>query len=185
MIRIGTGHSDHADGFKAAESVAESALRSGLITRPDLVVAFCPGPLDHDAFLQGLQQKVGKSVPIIGGSSIGIITNGYISYRGTPSGAAIIQGDDCTFRVASSSGLDKGETPTGTSLARKLRLNDQDKLLLTFYDSVRRPATPNSPPALNASAPLLEGLTKELNEEIPIVGAGLIGDYAFGATRQF
>jgi hypothetical protein len=184
-MRTGIGHARHADGFLAGKSVVESALRSGDISRPDLVIAFCSGELDHDAFFEGIQQSVGTGVPVIGGSTIGVITNDYLSYRGTPSAAAIMQADECGFSVAASGGLDKGETPVGTDLARRLLRSERDKVLLAFYDSVRKPATATSPPVLNASAPFLEGLGRELTEAVPIVGAGLIGDYAFGATRQF
>ncbi len=38
---------------------------------------------------------------------------------------------------------------------------------------------------MNASPPLIEGIERALGTSIPIVGAGLVGDYDFGPTRQF
>jgi hypothetical protein len=184
-MKAGVGFADNSDGFTSGKTVAETALLSGSISRPDLVIAFCGGSLDHDAFFNGIQQTIGTNVPIIGGSTIGVITNKNLSYHGFPAAAAIIQADGCSFKVAASGGLDRDEAAVGINLAERLSYTDDQRVLLTFYDSVRVPASITSPPVLNASAPFLAGIETNLTKAVPIIGAGLLGDYNFSKTKQF
>jgi small ligand-binding sensory domain FIST len=58
-------------------------------------------------------------------------------------------------------------------------------MVLLFYDSIRRPPMDGMPPVLNSSSFLLKGIEKHFKKQIPIVGAGLIGDFDFNFTRQF
>jgi len=60
-----------------------------------------------------------------------------------------------------------------------------DKVLFMFYDSVKIPPTETTPPVMNASPPLIKGLEETLKSNIPIVGAGLVGDFDFSPTNQF
>jgi hypothetical protein len=57
--------------------------------------------------------------------------------------------------------------------------------MVVFYDSIRKPPAPDTPPALNCSAPLIEGIESGLSHPLPIFGAGLAGDYEFNTTIQF
>jgi hypothetical protein len=57
--------------------------------------------------------------------------------------------------------------------------------MVVFYDSIRQPPAAGTPPTLNSSAPLIEGIESGLSHPLPIFGAGLIGDYEFTATVQF
>ena len=185
MTKLGIAHSNRQDAFHAATHIAETAMRSGALTRPDLVIAFCAGGLNHDEFFKGLQSVAGPHTPIIGGSSIGIITNKEISYHGLPAAAALIQSDTMEFMVKAVGGLDQNEFSTGQRLLETFPRSQEEKLLLAFYDSVRVPASENAPPVLNSSAPLIAGMEDVLQRELPIIGAGLLGDYAFSPTRQF
>jgi hypothetical protein len=183
--KIAIGYVDGDDGFVSGKRLAESVMNDGVVEQPDLALAFCAGKLDHDQFLKGLQSTIGAKVPVVGGSSIGVITNDYLSYEGFPAVLALIQSDSIRFRVAATGDLDKGEQPAGRVLAQALGDQPQAKMLLAFYDSVRAPGTETAPPVLNASMPLLAGIEEGLHPNIPILGAGLLGDYGFGPTRQF
>jgi hypothetical protein len=185
MTRVGIGQFNSPDPFFSGISLAESAMQNGSITGADLVLAFCSGGLDHDEFFRGVRSRVGREAPIIGGSMIGSITNDDLSYKGFPTVMAVIQSDSWRFRVASCGGIDRDEDAAGISLAAALPPASSDRLLLTFYDSVRLPATDCTLPVLNQSSLLLDGMESELAGEIPIFGAGLLGDYGFGNTRQF
>jgi len=185
VTKLGIAHSNSQDAFHAATHIAETAMRSGALTRPDLVIAFCAGGLNHDEFFKGLQSVAGPHTPIIGGSSIGIITNKEISYHGVPAAAALIQSDTMEFMVKAVGGLDQNEFSAGQRLLETFPRSQEEKLLLAFYDSVRVPASENAPPVLNSSAPLIAGMEDVLQRELPIIGAGLLGDYAFSPTRQF
>jgi small ligand-binding sensory domain FIST len=184
-MKIGVGYAQERDAFSSGKTVAESALERGAISRPDLVFAFCHGQLNPDLFLRGLQSVVGDRVVIIGGSAVGIITNEWLSYEGSPAGALIIESDTIRHRIAAVGSLDKDPNRAGRHLTEALSADEEDKLFMVFYDSIKIPPTEFAPPLLNASSPLLEGIEHNLPKTIPIVGAGLIGDYAFGPTRQF
>ena len=185
-MKIGIGYCNEKEAFSSGKKVAKNALKNGNIHRPDFVFAFCNGQLDHEEFFRGLRSVVGNEVPIVGGSAIGIITNDYLSYDGCPAGAAVLQSDILQHRVAAVGNFDKDEKPAGRKLAKKLSRELDDKLLLMFYDSIKIPATDETPPVLNASSPLIEGIEQEFRSNVPIIGAGVIGDYAFiSPTRQF
>jgi len=128
---------------------------------------------------------VSSNTPIVGGSAIGIITNDYLSYEGTPAGVAIIQSAALEKRIAVAGHLDKGEKTAGQKLGAALSKGPEGKLLMIFYDSVKVPATDTSPPIMNASPPLIEGIEETLTSSIPIIGAGTVGSYAWGPTDQF
>ena len=184
-MKVGIGYSNQKDGFLSGMAVAKNAIEKGNIQSPDLVFAFCGGQVDHEDYFRGLQNVVGDQVPIIGGSALGIITNDSISYEGYPAGATIIQSKTIQHKEASASGLDTGEKQAGYKLTKQLSYEQEDKLLIMFYDSVKTSAKDKLPPVLNASSPLIEGIEQGLQSNVPIVGAGLVGDYDLGPTKQF
>jgi hypothetical protein len=184
-MKAGVGYGNEKDAFVSGRTIAESAMRSGGIEKPCLVLSFCGGQVDANEFFRGLQSIVGTEVPIIGGSAIGIITSDYLSYEGFPAAAAILQSDKLTYKVACSDNLDKDEMQAGKRLAEYYANEKEGKLLLIFYDSVKLSPTAATPPVMNASPSLIKGIEETLVGAIPIIGAGLVGDYAFGPTIQF
>ena len=185
-MKVGIGYTNEQDALVSGKKIAEHAIKDGDIRRPDLVFAFCSGELDHDEFFRGLRSVVGEEVPIIGGSSVGIITNDHLSYEGYPAAALVLQFTTVTLRIASAGNLDKGEEVAGRALAEKLSGEPEGTLLFLLYDSIKVPARDGVPPVLNASSPLLGGIEQQLQASIPIIGAGLVGDYALRRpTKQF
>lgn len=183
-MKVGIAYSNTRDGFDSGKAAADDAIRTGSIDKPDLAMAFCSGKLDHKEFLRGIQDKIGNT-PVIGGSAIGIITNNNLSYDGFPSGVAIFQLDKIKYQIASIGGIDKDANTAGYNLIRKISTTQEDKLMLMFYDSIKIPAFPISPPVINPSSPLIDGIRSILQADLPIIGAGLIGDYEFSKTQQF
>ncbi|MFO8239442.1 MAG: FIST N-terminal domain-containing protein [Dissulfuribacterales bacterium] len=183
-MKVGIGYCNKKDAFYSGKTAANIAARDVITDKPDFILAFCSGQLDHKEFLRGVKETLGNT-PVIGGSTIGIITNDYLTYKGYPSGVAIFQLDDIKYQIATAGGLDKDERLAGHSLARKLSKTQEDRLLLMFYDSIKVPASPISPPIINASPPLIFGMESILQSNAPIIGAGLIGDYQFSNTTQF
>ncbi len=183
-MKAGIGYCNELNAFDSGRRAASDAVRRGNINTPDLTIAFCSGQLNHKEFLRGIQEIV-EDRPVIGGSTIGIITNDNLSYNGYPSGVAIFQFDNITCQIAAVDGIDKDEMRAGCNLARKLSITQEDKLLLMFYDSIEVPASLTSPPIMNASPPLINGIESTIRSNVPIIGAGLVGDYQFSKTEQF
>ena len=184
-MKVGIGYDNQKNSISLGKKVAENAIKNGKIERPVLMIAFCSGQVYHEEYFKGLQIVVGNQVPIIGGSAIGIITNESLSYEGHTAGAAIIESETIQLRVASADGLDKNEKLAGQKLAKKLSDSIDGRILLIFYDSIKNPPTETTPPAINASPLLIEGIEETLKSNVPIIGGGLIGDYEFSHTKQF
>jgi hypothetical protein len=183
-MKVGIGYSDSQKALDSGRTAASKAMQSGNIEKPALAIAFCSGQHDHEAFYQGIIEETGN-IPVIGGSTVGIITNNELSYNGYSSGAAVFQFEDIDCQIASVGALDEDEKSAGFRLANKLTTKPDNKLLLMFYDSIKVPASANSPPIMNASPPIIEGIHSVLQSNMPIIGAGLVGDYQFSKTYQF
>ncbi|MGD2150604.1 MAG: FIST N-terminal domain-containing protein [Desulfobacterales bacterium] len=184
-MKVGIGYDNQKNSVLLGKKVAENAIKNGKIDRPVLVIAFCGGQVYHEEYFKGLQVVVGNQVPIIGGSAIGVITNKNLSYEGHTAGAAIIESKTIQYRVASADGLDKNEKLAGQKLAKKLSDSIDGRILLIFYDSIKHSPTETTPPVINASSPLIQGIEKTLKSNVPIIGGGVIGDYEFSQTKQF
>jgi len=178
-MKVGIGYVNEQTAFSAGKNVVEKAMGNGNISSPDFVMAFSGGQLDADEFFKGMQSVVGAETPIIGGSAIGIITNEFLSYKDYPAGVAVLQSDRIQYKVAAVNGLDKNEGLAGRKLAEKLTSQHEGNLLIILYDSIKSPGTGDIPPVLNASSPLIEGIEKNFKSNVPVIGAGLLCDYAF------
>jgi hypothetical protein len=185
MNKVGIGYDNDQQAYRLGQSVATAALHAGDIDRADMLIAFCSGRVDLGRFYDGLRSVVGDGTPIIGGSSLGVITSNELSYHGYPAAVAAIKSDLLRFTVSSAGEMDQDEALAGKRMINGLQLSKADKLLLLFYDSIRMPPSLSSPPVLNSSAPLLRGVEGKLAGHVPIFGAGLIGDYDFSGTKQF
>jgi small ligand-binding sensory domain FIST len=187
-MNAGVGYASGGSAFDAGRGAAADALRGAGGGAPALVLAFCSAQHDAPSFLSGVRASVGPVAPVVGGSAIGIVTNDRLGYEGALGGVAVLGPGAQILGIATAGGVDADERDAGRRLGARLAAapgaRDAAALLL-FYDSIRRPATPTAPPALNASRPLIAGLAEGLPGCPPVVGAGVLGDYAFGETWQF
>ncbi len=185
-MKIGTGYFNHPNAFMCGEKVAEKMIAGGGLDRPDLVMAFCSGNLASEKYVEGLRSVLGEEAPIIGGSAIGVITDTILSYSGHPAGAVAIQSSDIHCRIAAVDRLDADEREAGRRLVKKLTIGAEDRLLLIFYDSIKKPSCGAAGPELNPSSPLIAGIEEALAAPVPVIGAGLVGDFAMAKpTAQF
>lgn len=183
-MKAGIGYVNQSDPVKAGMDAASQALEQGGIQQGGLAFAFCAGTVEHEGYWRGLRTVLGPDIPIVGGSAIGIITGDTLSYAGYPAGVAVLECDPAMFPVETVRGLDTDEHAAGKALGKKICDHDDCRVLTVFYDSIRTPATADMPPVMNSSTPLLDGIAESLGH-MPVVGAGLIGDYAFQPVNQF
>ena len=184
-MKAGVGYGNDKDPFALGRKVAEDAMKQGGAPAPGLVLAFCGGQVDAARYYEGLRSVVGEEAPIIGGSAVGIITNDDLSYDGYPAGAAVLSSDGLHVEIASADQLDRDERTAGRDLAEQLHCTSRSKALLVFYDSVKVSPTADDPPVMNASPHLIQGMDDVLKGCVPIIGAGVIGDFLFSPTKQF
>jgi hypothetical protein len=184
-MKVGIGYSNTPNARLAGQQVGLAALENGGLDQPALVMAFCHGRLDHQAYYDGLRDVLGMEIPIVGGSAIGVITNSDISYEGYPAAAAVLQFHHAFCQLVSTDELFKFPQNSGQRLAKQLEWTVESNLLILLYDSVKFPAADNRPAVLNPSASLLQALTDYVPTNVLVAGAGLLGDYQFSNTWQF
>ena len=184
---MGIAHSRGSSSTSSGRSLVLRALESGNIERPDIVFAFCTNEVAPSEFFHDIKKVVGNSVPVVGGSTIGVISNNFLSYGDSVAGVLALQSANIRFRLCSMGGIEKDEKEAGERLIRDIlqERDEEDQLLMLFYDSIKMPPSLESPPVLNSSSYLLEGVARWLKGRIPIVGAGLMGDYDLNPTIQF
>lgn len=184
-MKVGIGYSNTSEARESGRQVATAALQDGALDQPALVLAFCHGAMDHQAYYDGLRDILGDEIPIVGGSAIGVITNTHLSYQDTPAAAAILQFHHTTCQLVSTDEIFKFPQSSGQRLAKKLQWSAASELLILLYDSIKFPAATNRPAVLNPSSLLLQALTAYLPSHLQIAGAGLLGDFQFNNTWQF
>jgi len=183
-MKVGTGFNNEENAFVSGTNIAKQALKNGEIEKPTFAIAFCNNNVNAESFFEGIKNVIGDATPVIGGSSVGIITNQVISYESYPAGIVIVEDQDVELQIVSADEIDKDEFKAGQMLANQLSYEENDKILL-FYDSVKQPPAGAAPPKMNSSIPLLKGIEKTMNMLIPVIGGGTIGDPDFSPTVQF
>lgn len=183
-MKTGIGYSSLSDPFAAGRFAAEQAIRQGALNQPDICLAFCNNTISASGFLAGIHDVLGET-PVIGGSAIGIITNEYLEYKQPASGVLLLEAPGYSFQISCVQGIDNSMETTGEALARQLDCNGNEPLLLLFYDSIKEPPTPASPPSINGSPFLLREIEKHFGCRIPVYGVGVLGDFDFNQTSQF
>lgn len=184
-MQVGVGYSDYPDSIIAGRKAATMALsQTDRSESCDLVLLFCTARHNQQMLRNAVVSVVGKSPSIFGGGSAGVITNEYFGYAGDQVGVACIWLDDSAYTVVTENGLSKSEVDTGISLGKRL-LNTgitPNSSVLLFYDAIDRS---NGDVRLLLATWLLKGLERGMGFLPNIMGAGLQGDHACTATKQY
>lgn len=173
VIHVGESHDPNSsEAGQQAARMAREKMKTGSAVA--WALALCGGKQDPQAFLQGLRLELGD-VEIVGGASVGTITNHSIGYTGYECAVAVFTSATPKPVNITVGGLNEDETQTGLQLGARLNevASDGDTVLL-FYDSVRS----GPPPMLNVGSRLMDGIYDGLAEkQLNIIGAGMIGDF--------
>ncbi len=164
---------------------ARSALKQAGQERPcDLVLLFSTAR--HDAWLlyDAVASVVGSSVRIVGGWSIGAITNESFGYAGDQIGLAAIWLEGVRCDVLAEGDLAEGEEDAGRRLGQKLSAlgTDAASPVMLFYDAIDRT---RGNMRLVMATPLLDGIRQGLGCLPDLIGAGLMGDYTNTPAHQW
>lgn len=180
--KVGVAYSNRTNSTAAAIDATTSALVKAGIEKADFALIFCSGKHNPRHFLAGVRSVLGE-IPMIGGSSIGIITEDFIGYEGFEVGVTVFASDTLSFKIFAQPGLNIDERKAGEALGKQIDevKGELDKALLVFYDSSKQ----QNPPMLNFGTWLFEGLGAWLPEKISCAGAGLLADMQLNTTFQF
>ena len=176
---IGISHSNRSNSMVAAIEAATNALLQAGITKADFALIFCSGKHNPHEFLAGVKSVLGDT-PVLGGSSIGIITKDFLGYEGFEVGVTVFASDTLTFKIFAEPELNVDERKAGEAMGIQIQQasNEKDSALLVFYDSCKQ----QNPPRLNFATWLFEGLETKLPTHISCAGAGLLADMELNAT---
>lgn len=185
MVKVGVGYSLDNDSFNLGVIATTTAIQGTGITKVGFIIAFCSNKVNHEKFYLGIKSIVGENVKIIGGSAVGVITNDHLSYSKKSAAIACFESGSLIVDTKCVKNLRRDEYLAGRKLGEIGCEVSTSKLAILFYDSLKYCAAPGSPPVLNASMKILNGFSETFKSNIPIIGAGLVGDYGFGAIKQF
>lgn len=175
-MNISLGFSENKDHLQATnEAVAQAIIGLGK-TRGDLAIIFTTIEFAHPLVLKIANNLLGN-IPILGCSSLGIITNKGIFKHGFA--ILLISLNPQTFlNFASIKDLSK-KTPiaAGRELGEKLLYGCKDvrrSLSLIFSDGLATDLTS-----------LINGLQENLGRSFPLIGASASDNFAFAKTFQY
>lgn len=183
--RAGVGYSENSSSGQAGAEVARAALADGGLDHCDLVLVYATEKHDPTQLRDGIRSVVGPKARLIGGYSMGIITNDRLGYAGYQVGLAAIASDTMRVDMFIETGLVDREREVGVVLGEQIKSQRYkgDPNLLLMYDSVKRSAAEGL--ALNLATPLIAGVTQALGTWPPAAGVGMMGSMQWNPTFQW
>jgi hypothetical protein len=183
--RAGVGYSEDPNSGQAGAEVARAALAAGGFDHCDLVLVYATEKHDPVQLRDGIRSIVGPRPRLIGGYSMGIITNNRLGYAGYQVGLAAIASDTIKIDMFIETGLVDREREVGVALGQQIKSQryQGDPNLLLMYDSVKRSAAEGL--ALNLATPLIAGVTEALGTWPPAAGVGMMGSMQWNPTFQW
>ena len=181
---VTVGVADERESGLAGRIAVERALEGAPAGAPRCALLFSTSRHDPAALLASVRDALGGGVPVYGGYAVGIISAQTLGYDGFQIGLALFWLDAAQLDVIVETDLHEGESAVGEALVRALcaRSFRGSPSLLLLYDSVNRTGNRLR---LNMATPILAGGFDRLPRDIPIVGAGLVGDMQCRATHQW
>lgn len=174
------GVSQHNDALTAAQEAAQQAKQQ-LASAPSWALAFGGGRHDPAAVLAGLRAALGD-IPVIGGSTAGLITPLGATLTGFECGLLLFGEPFALNGIATQTGL-CDEFETGKRLGAELRQkNAADSTILLLYDSVHQA----DPLELHLGSRLVDGISAGLDgHRLQLIGAGTLGDLEMRRSAVF
>jgi len=182
-VKSGVGYSDTTDSVAAGRQAAEKAMTYASAASSDFTMAFCGGNHDPFAFLRSVREVVGDGT-LIGGMTVGVITNEKAGYGGYEAGVAVVSSNTISFDPIAVGRLNDGEMNAGVEFGQMMseQSDDQTKGALFFYDSIKS----EDPFAVNLGSQLIKGVERAFDgPHVPIVGGGVMKDYQWRGSPVF
>jgi len=183
--RAAVGFSEKTTSREAGAEAARAAVAQLETERCDLVLLFGTSKHDPTLLRDGVRSVVGPSVPLFGGSAVGVITNEKLGYEGYQVGVAVIASDSLAYEMFIARGLPDNEYNVGRELGRQIRESARGgESLLLLYDIVKRGMTQEGL-NLNMATPLLKGMSEVLGDWPRTAGGGTMGDMQWNPAYQW
>lgn len=184
-MRVGVGYSENPDTITAGRQAAENALlQLGQNVACTLVLMFSTARHDAKLLRQAVEDIVGAGVPIVGGGSVGGISNEQFGYDGDQIVLAAFAWKDVHCEIITQENIADNEKEAGRSLGKKLEACGvkQESPVMLFYDAINRT---KGDVRLTMATPLLAGIEESLGFLPKLIGAGMQGDFLLSSAQQW
>jgi hypothetical protein len=181
----GVGYSELFDSYNAGRACASQAIKNLDGNAVSMAIIFTTVRHDAELFQKGVKEIIGTNTPLIGGYSVGIITNVDLGYDGYQAGIMCICSDSIQMDTIIEHDLSVDEYDCGKRIARQLKSKkyDGNPFLFLCYDAVDRSSGRLK---MNMATPLCKAINEEIDCNVfPVFGAGLTGDMMFRPTKQW
>jgi len=185
--KAGVGYSENPKSFDAGIEVASAAMAEAGVDKCDLAIMYSTSKHDPSELRDGVRSKIGPAARLIGGYSIGAITNDKLGYEGYQVGLAVISSDSMKVDMFIEKGLPDNEYRVGVKLAAQIKSKafEGTPNILLMYDGIKDKPLEGMVFNLNLATPLIEGMEESLGTWPPAAGVGMLGDFQGQPTYQW
>jgi hypothetical protein len=183
--KAGVGYSELFDSYLAGKECASESIKNLDGRQVSIAIIFTTVRHDPELFQKGIKEIIGTDTPLIGGYSVGIITNKNLGYDGYQAGILCM----CSTTIRTDSiiehHLSANEYECGRKIVQQLKAQKYEghPFMFLCYDSVDRSS---GKLRMNMATPFCKALNEEIDcSTFPIFGAGLTGDMMFRPTKQW
>ena len=184
-MKAGIGYAQEKNAYQCGYQAALRAMEAGSGPAPSYGLSFCTNDVDIDEFRKGLRAAFGNDAVIAGFTAVGVIANEGLSYTDSAAAVLALQCNKVKIRAASVFDSGENEKEAGMTLAKELGALPDDKVLLLFYDMVKKVKKQDRPLEMTSMLSILSGLTQGGAAKIPIFGGGLMGTLKFDHSVYF
>jgi len=177
--KTGTAYSQNENSYDAGVEIATNAIGDTKLSGYTLFLLFATPTHDVQMLMKGMRSIIGDKPAIIGGTTIGVVTNEFLSYSGVIAGGGFISADNAFFKINTEASIKDREYDAGSNLGKKIAEENPgvDSSLLLLYDCMKFTHDESDQLLFNLSLPILEGILSQINQwPANVAGVGVIGD---------
>jgi len=182
---VGVGYSEEVKPEVAVKKAVDMARERGSIQQETLALVFATAVYNQKVVHNKLQEELHDDCRILGGHTVGIISNDFLEYSGYQLGIALLEIEQEHFNLFRHGRLNEiGPYEVGKRIGEtieKLEVQKDDDMLL-LYDSVDRSEGYFQ---LNMAVPLLNGIAETGNSLPHVAGFGMSGDMKGSPGKQW
>ena len=182
--RGGVGYSELPNPLEAGAEAARRAMAQAGVDVCDLVFLFATAKQDPVAVRDGVRSVVGRSARLMGGATVGVITNDFLGYEGHQVGVAVVKSPALRIELFHEPDISNREHDAGFRLGERVRAafpSEQPGGLVIMYDVVNT----GIGSSLNLATPFLAGMAKAIGTWPTTAGGALMGDLQFSRGFQW
>src|SRR5690606_18896962 len=176
--KCGTAYSLNENSFEAGVEIATNSILHAPLSSHTIFLLFATPTHDAQMLIKGMRSVIGDRPAIIGGTTIGVVTNEFLSYNGVMAGAGFISAQDDFFIINTEESIKDREFEAGNNLGKKLNKNlDNGSSFLLLYDCMKFTHDESDQMLFNLSTPILQGVLSQIKQwPANVAGVGVIGD---------